>query len=145
MVSHLVRFLEERYALSATAAAATEAATAEEGGGEEVTAMALESPHLVSCYESFCSLGGSTEALLNKLREEECETWMSGLICALTPVCAREYMLLVPEGKVSTATLSGMSTSTAGGKEGDAACPPGCGCDNPWQFVQDAMMKKGDS
>jgi len=111
--------------------------------GEEKLAVAakasLESPHLASCYEVFSTtMGGSLKVLLDTLKEEECETWMSGLICARTPVCAEEYMLLVPEGKVSTASISSSSSSSSSKGE---ECPPGCGCDNPWQFVQDAMMK----
>ena len=108
MVSHLLRFLKEHHSQSRDAA--------------------LQSKHLRECFDEYCRLEGNEEQVLKRLAEIECESWMSGLICCRTKICAEEYLLLVPEGKVVVPTTEAF-------KKSGEDCPPGCDCDNPWQFI----------
>ena len=108
MVSHLLRFLKEHHSQSRD--------------------EALQSKHLRECFDEYCRLEGNEEQVLKRLAEIECESWMSGLICCRTKICAEEYLLLVPEGKV-------VVPMTEAPKKSGEDCPPGCDCDNPWQFI----------
>ena len=67
----------------------------------------LKSDNLRWCYEDFKDESGNKEAVEARLRSAECETWMSGLICARSIECAQEYLLVVPDGKVSTSVMVG--------------------------------------
>jgi len=162
MVSHLLRFLDEKFkrdnglvgtsstgfSLGIADVAEGPAETASEPRGplerEDVKEQSsleqssvtvnnaviddeLHSPHLVACFEDYCRLEGDKEKVMRRLREIECDTWMSGLICGTTQACAREYLLLVPEGKLIIPKQDRTGT--------EAECPPGCDCDNPWQYI----------
>ncbi len=110
------------------------------------------SRNLLTCWASFRALDGDKEKVAKVLQKVECEVWMSGLICARSKECATEYLLLVPDGKVSSSVMredddqfdvDGYSKTRKGkvfrDKNGNV-CPPGCDCDNPWQFIQAALM-----
>ena len=173
MVSHLLRYLHERYVLQqeveATPPPIPAEALAAAGGGDgkregeeeeeegekeggvgsrdEIGAggvgaptagtngsdVLLESPHLIACFEEYCRLSGDKDKVLHRLKEIDCDTWMSGLICATTQACAQEYLLLVPDGKLIVPKPDRSQTSPED-------CPPGCDCDNPWQYVS-AILK----
>lgn len=163
MVSHLLRYLHERYLLqqeqeeSPLPPPPPDEAGDETGGGKEEeeegegrenavaegvgSAVArvsgeqalLESPHLIACYEEYSRLSGDKDKVLHRLKEIDCDTWMSGLICATTQACAQEYLLLVPDGKLIVPKPDRSQTSPDD-------CPPGCDCDNPWQYVS-AILK----
>lgn len=114
----------------------------------------LVSRNLRNCWQAFCALDGDKEKLATALQRVECEVWMSGLICARTKACATEYLLLHPDGKVSSSVMNqntedmfdadGYSKSRKGNvfrdKNGNI-CPPGCDCDNPWQYIQAALIE----
>ncbi len=110
------------------------------------------SKNLLMCWAAFRAMDGDKERIARLLQKVECEVWMSGLICARTKECASEYLLLVPDGKVSSSVMKsnddqfdadGYSKTRKGNvfrdKNGNV-CPPGCDCDNPWQFIQAALM-----
>ena len=99
----------------------------------------LESDNLRWCFEDFKALGGNKEAVEARLRAVECETWMSGLICARSTECAMEYLLIVPDGKVSTSVMVGDAGYQAV-KSKNRDCPPDCGCDNPWAYISAALV-----
>lgn len=114
----------------------------------------LLSRNLRNCWQAFCALNGDKENLATTLQRVECEVWMSGLICARTKDCATEYLLLHPAGKVSSSVMNqsteemfdadGYSKNRKGNvfrdKNGNI-CPPGCDCDNPWQYIQAALIE----
>jgi len=114
----------------------------------------LLSRNLRNCWQAFCALEGDKDKLAMTLQRVECEVWMSGLICARTKDCATEYLLLHPDGKVSSSVMNqnteemfdadGYSKSRKGNvfrdKNGNI-CPPGCDCDNPWQYIQAALIE----
>ena len=159
MVSHLLRCLELRYLKSQEVSAAeatmtASAATVVSGGVEEVAAvnyitnaaaddnddkahagdrgnlLPMLSPHLIACFDEYCRLGGDTKMILQRLKDIECDTWMSGLICGTTQACAQDYLLLVPDGKVTVPKID---------RKSDEECPPGCDCDNPWAYVAEIL------
>ena len=177
MLSHLLRYCEERYKLEqakiadpsaptcreltteATAAASTQldgpSASSDLGGagtdGMEVNGeeqkrgimldmvKELSSKNLSYCYEEFKSFGADQDKLSPRFIEAECETWMSGLICARTPECAMEYLLMVPDGKISSTIMAGESGFQAG--SGGQNCDVNCGCDNPWHYISAALLE----
>lgn len=112
MVSHLLQLLKEKHGASPD--------------------FRFASPNLQACFEEYCRLAGEEEAVQKCLDEVECATWMSGLICCRTTVCAEEYLLIIPDGKV---VVPDAETS----KKRQGECPPDCDCDNPWQFVADVL------
>jgi hypothetical protein len=57
-------------------------------------------------------------------------------------MCASEYLLLVPDGKVSTDVMLGDPEYQSRMKNGE--CPPDCGCDNPWQYIEAALKMSED-
>jgi hypothetical protein len=123
-VAHLLRFLKEKYALNST----------KEGSA------ALISENLCGVWEAYLLVEGSDIKVAAALKDVECDTWMSGLICAGTEDCAAEYILIVPDGKVTS--KPGAKAARSDGKD----CPPDCDCDNPWGFIQAALVdKKGVS
>lgn len=158
MVSHLLRYLEERFTSEKQRAEISQTAidaSVEKGSNENVSQSAvLVSRHLRNCWAAFSALDGDKNKIAISLQKVDCEVWMSGLICARTKDCALEYLLLVPDGKVSTAVINetnedlfdpdGYSKSRQGNvfrdKNGNI-CPPGCDCDNPWQYVQAALLQ----
>jgi hypothetical protein len=119
----------------------------------------LLSKNLRNCWFAFRTLHGDKDEVASALQRVDCEVWMSGLICARSKACAEEYLLLVPDGKVSSAIMSqadGGAMFDADGysktRKGDVfvdkngnVCPPGCDCDNPWQYIQAALMKSENS
>ena len=153
MLSHLLRYLEERYKLeqmvaqdpstptcrqlTMEVAAAVGSDAAQEGLSLDMLKV-LSARNLRYCYEEFKAKGGDQAAISTRLQAAECETWMSGLICARTPECAQEFLLVVPDGKVSSAIMAGESGYVGGSRAGD--CDPGCGCDNPWLYIQAALV-----
>ena len=177
MLSHLLRYLEERHKLEeaksldpstptcrqltteVVAAVAQQQQDkqqqAPEGGNVDVDNEAkeeagdggimldmvkdLSAKNLQWCYEEFKALGGDQDKISARLIEAECETWMSGLICARSPECAMEYLLIVPDGKVSTTIMPGESGFKGGSSTEN--CDVNCGCDNPWHYIAASLME----
>ena len=119
-VAHLLRFLDLHYS------------SAEDNKSE------LISENLRSCYDAFSILEGSVDNATKAIQDIECDTWMSGLICAKSEECAKEYLMIVPEGKVTSKT-----TQYKKGENED--CPPDCDCDNPWAYIKAALVDNPNS
>lgn len=168
MLSHLLRYLEERYKLEEAKALDPSTPTCRQLTTEVVAAVAqqqqekqgeedkdkkeaddggimldmlkdLSAKGLQWCYEEFKALNGDQDKISARLIEAECETWMSGLICARSPECAMEYLLIVPDGKVSTTIMAGESGFKGGSS--DQNCDVNCGCDNPWHYIAASLME----
>ncbi len=80
----------------------------------------------------------------NMKRDDDVETWMSGLVCGTNEDCLREFNAMMDESRPEVATgprtaprFGFGSVETTGGKD----CPPGCGCDNPWPFLLEEKTK----
>ena len=99
----------------------------------------LESDNLRWCYDDYKAMGGNKEAVEARLLAADCATWMSGLICARSAECAMEYLLIVPDGKVSTTVMVG-DAGYQRVKNKNRDCPPDCGCDNPWAYISAALV-----
>ena len=123
---------------------------------EPVVNTHMVSRNLLMTWAAFRAMDGDKDRVARLLQKVDCEVWMSGLICARSKECASEYLLLVPDGKVSSSVMNqtdelfdadGYSKSRKGkvfrDKNGNV-CPPGCDCDNPWQFIQAALMESVD-
>ena len=124
---------------------------------EPVVNTHMVSRNLLMTWAAFRAMDGDKERVARLLQKVDCEVWMSGLICARSKECASEYLLLVPDGKVSSSVMNlnddnqfdadGYSKSRKGkvfrDKNGNV-CPPGCDCDNPWQFIQAALIASED-
>ena len=96
--------------------------------------------HLQKCWERYCDFGGATPDLINEMKANDVEMWMSGLACCRNPVCKAAYECIIPPapnapGTTSTNTANKKKNSYMNGKFYDKNCPPGCGCDNPWPFM----------
>mmetsp|Transcript_20655 Transcript_20655/g.35106 ORF Transcript_20655/g.35106 Transcript_20655/m.35106 type:complete len:250 (+) Transcript_20655:79-828(+) len=122
-----------------------------------VTNGSFISQNLQRCYESYVELippvpsssgemGNGEEENPDKLfavfRENDVETWMSGLVCGMSADCKKELAYFIePKGKIkgATSTASKAKNTTAGlftfVSNNNPNCPPGCGCDNPWGFL----------
>lgn len=130
---------EESHAAQVGEVNSSEAASATAPEGLTLNMLkALESSNLRWCYEDFKAHGGDMDVIQSRLLEVDCETWMSGLICARSPECAMEYLLVVPDGKVSTSVMVGDANYK---RPANKDCPPECGCDNPWAFISAALIK----
>lgn len=162
MVSHLVRFLEERYALLQSESSSITDTSAGKMSNDvdlEIAVPAINSPdqpitstmtshsnpselmspNLRACFEDYCLMKGEKDKIMQRLIDIDCETWMSGLICCRTTACAAEYLLLVP-GDNSVAVPKTEPKFRNGEK-----CPPSCDCDNPWQYVADILKRDDDT
>lgn len=95
--------------------------------------------HLQKCWERYCDFGGATPDLINEMKENDVEMWMSGLACCRNAVCKAAYECIIPSPPDSDVGAGGSTTkkknSYMSGKFYDKNCPPGCGCDNPWPFM----------
>lgn len=100
----------------------------------------LKSKNLRDCFFSFKQYlridnegNISTEKVIEELRKNDIETWMSGLICSINPNCLEEvnYVLKDPSKKSADEQMTKRFKSAVEKKD----CPPGCNCDNPWPFL----------
>jgi hypothetical protein len=72
-------------------------------------------------------------------------TWMSSLACCSTESCESIH------AQITGTPLSGTNTGSSSGGVASAVsaaaggCLPGCGCDNPWQFIPASMEKRDSS
>lgn len=95
------------------------------------------------CYDNFKSLlfvndhgNIDTSRLLENLKNNDLETWMSGMVCGLHENCQEDMAKFVKDLTPPSNTTSNDATNkrfkTAFGNQD---CPPGCNCDNPWPFL----------
>jgi len=115
----------------------------EDMGNESVSKKMFKSRHLRECYESYQELVGSDKKNMNKLlellKDNDIELWMSGLICGTNEHCREEMAYFIADTLKSSSTSTKVSTSTKipgitfANKDKD--CLPGCNCDNPWPFL----------
>ena len=124
MVSQLIESLSRQ----------NENVLADSAAGE--TLAEIESKNFRACYEAFTSeLDCDESSLAAELRKHDVPVWTSGLVCYRTAACIQDYSLLVPSVDTSDETtkkvVARLIPSTA-----LPFCPPDCGCDNPWPFLQ---------
>jgi hypothetical protein len=99
------------------------------------------SRNLDACFRNYCDLmetGGGNIALATIFKENEIEMWMSGLVCNTSLQCNAELSLFLStvarrEGNISFTDAVDHSLQAM---KADANCPPDCGCDAPWSFLQ---------
>jgi len=164
MVSHLLKYCEDRLENEKNPSIESLVDTDKDDKDKTipVTSKRQFNSHIIStnlrlCWAAFKAVNGDKTNIANILMSVDCEVWMSGLICARSKECALEYLTLVPDGKVSSSVVKdkdidtdenqfdadGYSKTRKGNvfrdKNGNI-CPPGCDCDNPWQFIQAALM-----
>jgi hypothetical protein len=93
----------------------------------------IESNNFRACFAAFSTeLGCSETDLSAELLKHDVAPWLSGLVCCRTTNCATEYALLVPSESSMKAALKKIEEQSAENQ----ICPPDCGCDNPWPFLQ---------
>jgi len=98
-----------------------------------------EAVRLKELWTRFCELEGDEKKVDADITKAEVAPWMSGLCCVTNEVCDNVFYKIVPD-------------EAPNGEDGDKLprkplkptaeeCPPGCNCDNPWAFVEHAIMK----
>ena len=96
----------------------------------------IKSKNFSACYEAFTSeLNCDESNLAAELRKYDVPVWTSGLVCSRTEACIQDFSLLVPAVDKSDQTTKKVVARLLP----SAAlpfCPPDCGCDNPWPFLQ---------
>mmetsp|Transcript_14589 Transcript_14589/g.32753 ORF Transcript_14589/g.32753 Transcript_14589/m.32753 type:complete len:93 (+) Transcript_14589:151-429(+) len=89
------------------------------------------------------TLGDSGEEdpqhLFAEFKENDVETWMSGLVCGTTPDCKQELAYFIEQKEKSGATGATKAKKKSNlfsfASNNNPDCPPGCDCDNPWPFL----------
>ena len=76
----------------------------------------------------------NTERVVEEIRKNDLETWMSGMVCGASEECEMELSYFIksfdPKQKNEESSKR-FKTATMNAKD----CPPGCNCDNPWPFL----------
>jgi hypothetical protein len=127
----------------------------------------INSENFRACVESFHTMNGDVNALMDELKRIDLAPWFSGLICG-SEACLNEYYIIAPSSrpKISAALNQGSGSLNAS-SSGDVTatveeldmkrsldrflpqtkedCPPGCGCDNPWPFLSNLPSSKKSS
>lgn len=157
-VDNVLTYFEERYRVEQMMPATmggTSAASSLENESNLIDTPSVfkslatfKSKNLASCYDHykrFKQQSSSLDALLEQLRENDIEVWMSGLVCGLQQSCKEDVALFVkPIGSNSDNSTATVKSNGSSGKAVTPAgltffnkkdCPPGCGCDNPWAFI----------
>ena len=83
------------------------------------------------------------DAVVAYMKKCDVDSWMSGLVCGINPVCTKEFAIIMDEGttqKESDGNGSKVGDHLkdkylGGGMGAREGCPPDCGCDNPWPFL----------
>jgi hypothetical protein len=142
-VSDLLDFFAQRHIAESTSKSSSE-------DGASAPSEAFKSTHLNECYECFKQLTSvdssgniDTKNFLSAFRENDLETWMSGLVCAMSESCREEMAYFVKDlsgGKAAASAASSTSSAAPVSVFKDTImsskdCPPGCNCDNPWPFL----------
>lgn len=112
-------------------------------GGDPIPEILTETlKDCYNCYLQCIQETGKKDRLIERIRDNDLDLWMSGLICNQTEFCRSdaELFLAPPQGTTSSAAKSdGRPSNTASTLSGitfaNKDCPPGCGCDNPWAFL----------
>lgn len=120
--------------------------------GENLEPLRSENMH--KCYEHYKNLMQENR-IQEIFKNDDIQMWMTGLFCGISADCSKEAKYVVGEYEEdngiicgqdpSTSTLTALTASeinarmraasTATTVDGDAACPPNCGCENPWAFL----------
>lgn len=90
-------------------------------------------PHVHACYSNFCSMNGDVEKISRELEKIDIAPWMSGLVCCSNDLCKATFNAITTESGTSIGNSDQLKAAFAKHNVND--CPPGCGCDNPWQFM----------
>ena len=103
----------------------------------------FKSTNLTECYASYFKYAANKDTevgLKNRFAEDEVELWMSGLVCGSTVDCSTELTYFIKDAKLrvprDTAADAAKAGGVARGNYSRENCPPGCGCDNPWSFLE---------
>ena len=98
------------------------------------THFSFTSSHLKKCYTSYVNTDGrnNPDKLLTLMRNDNIDSWMSGLVCGANENCIKEFDFILSTAAAATKDSSTIFTKLpVDGKN----CLPDCGCDNPWQFL----------
>jgi hypothetical protein len=95
--------------------------------------------NLNNCWMRLREAEFNEQRVGNELASLDIATWMSSLACCSTEDCESFH------SQITGSPVSGSSTASGGVAAGVSAaaggCLPGCGCDNPWQFIPATMEK----
>lgn len=101
-----------------------------------------EANNLRALWTRYCALAGDERRLNADLDKADITTWMSGLACLTNELCDRTYYKIVPDELPNRPEDDGGDKlPRKPAKPTQEECPPGCNCDNPWAFVEHAMVK----
>jgi hypothetical protein len=107
-----------------------------------------ETPHLAALWTRFCELQGDDKKVEADILRAEVQPWMSGLACIGNELCEHTFYKIVPDeapgGNGAQNGDGGDSLPRKPVKPSAEECPPGCNCDNPWAFVEHAIVKQAD-
>lgn len=106
-------------------------------GGDPVPEIQTQT--LKDCYDYYLQCiqeTGNKDRLIQQMRDNDLDLWMSGLICNQTELCRADAELFLaplntPSGDGRVSSTRALPGITFANKD----CPPGCGCDNPWAFL----------
>ena len=90
-------------------------------------------PHVHACYSNFCYMNGDVKKISRELEKIDIAPWMSGLVCCSNDLCKAAFNAISAENPTSVGNSDQLNAALAKHNVND--CPPGCGCDNPWQFM----------
>jgi len=89
----------------------------------------LDAP-VMYCWNEFFTNSGRVDDLLLKMSPFGVDVNTSTLVCTQTELCSELYAYIISLPKVNDiSTLEGSPDPAVN------LCPPGCGCDNPWPFL----------
>lgn len=139
-VSQLIEFLfaiyKARYVAGDTPVAISDVPTA------------IFSPDLVNlnnCWMRLREAEFNEQRVGSELASLDIATWMSSLACCSTEECESIHAQITgtfPSGTDASSSSKGVASAASAAAGG---CLPGCGCDNPWQFIPASMAKPGST
>jgi hypothetical protein len=74
------------------------------------------------CWNRLCDIKFDENRIAADLAEVDIGKWISSLACCNNEEC-KDFLLAIVGDRPAYTALD------------KALCPPGCGCDNPWQFL----------
>lgn len=100
-----------------------------------------EAKNLAQLWTRFCELEGDMKKVENDIVRADVMPWMSGLACITNDVCDSTFYKIVPEENPNSDDSSDKLPRKPVKPKAEE-CPPGCNCDNPWAFVEHAIIKQ---
>ena len=97
---------------------------------QQITALSITTPNISNCYNEYVQYEYDVNKVIENMKKSRIEPWMSGLVCSTNEECQ-----IIVEAILDTAPSPAISIQSNSIPRDPKACPPDCGCDNPWAFI----------